>query len=63
MTWDIADIQNAIDAHAHDGYEYFGGNRPHITTEFMDGLDLNAATLADNTESWATFLFVNGITH
>lgn len=61
MAWDIADIQNAVDAHAFNGYQYFGGTRPAITQEFMNSLDLRTATLAGGTESWADFLFVNDI--
>lgn len=55
-------ILEAIEAHRFSDFEYFDGEKPHWS---MDSIreDMNVNQFAGNTESWADFLHVNGITY
>lgn len=57
----VADIQNAVDAHEFNGFAYFGGTRPVITREFLQGLKFADPVLDNGRDSWAVFFYVNDI--
>lgn len=58
----IADVQNAVDAHAWDNYAYFGGKRIVVTVQFLQQ-NLHKRINPEEEDTWRDFLFVNDIAY